>query len=120
MTQPQGATSGATDFEAATAWRASQVEEYSQWVAAGDIYHGNALAYTKGMPVPASNVIAHNYDAAGLVERPAGWSDPVPGDGIEDAEPVAEPVAVAPSTSDGAPENVAVRRTARTKGSETQ
>lgn len=108
MTQPDGVTSGAPDFAAATAWRASQVEEYSQWEAAGDIYHGNALAYTAGDPVPASNVVAHDYDAQGLVRRPAGWTDPVPGDNIEDA-PKAAPVAA--PVSDGAPENTAVKRT---------
>lgn len=96
MTQPIEFTTGAPDFNAAMAWRASQVEEYSSWVAASDIYVGRALAYVKGDPVPASNVITHNYDRDGLVERPAGWSDPVPGDNIEDAAPVA----AAPSTVD--------------------
>lgn len=108
MTQPQEHTSGAQTFEDAIAWRASQVEEYSSWVAAQDIYYGNALAYVKGDAVPASNVIAHSYDAAGLVERPAGWSDPVPGDGIEDAPaPTAAP---SPSTVDDEP-TTAVKRT---------
>lgn len=105
MTTPHSATTGAPDFEAAMAWRASQVEEYSQWVAAQDIYVGNGLAYVKGDPVPASNVIAHDYDAAGMVVRPEGWADPVPGDGIEDAP------TPAPSTVDGAQDGVAVKRT---------
>lgn len=115
MTQPQGLTSGTADFSAATAWRTAQAEEYSQWEAAGEIYHGNALAYTEGMPVPASNVIAHDYEVQGLVRRPAGWEDPVPGDGIEDKAPASAPAAETP-VSDGAPENVAVKRTAPRKG----
>lgn len=43
----------------------AQTTEYSQWVAARDIYHGTALAYRKGDPVPASNVKAHGYDRTG-------------------------------------------------------
>ncbi len=85
MTQPTELTSGAATFEDAMAWRASQVEEYGSWVAAQDIYHGNALAYTAGDPVPASNVKQYDYDVQKLVVRPKGWEDPVPGDGIEDA-----------------------------------
>ena len=113
MTQPVEFTSGAATFEDAMAWRASQVEEYSAWVAATDIMHGNALAYNAGDPVPASNVKQYDYDTRGLVRRPDGWTDPVPGDGIEDAP------AVEPSTVDAAPEtrpdSVAVRRTAKSK-----
>lgn len=107
MSQPMEFTSGAPTFEDAMAWRASQVEEYSSWVAASAIFHGNALAYNEGDPVPASNVKLYDYDVKGLVRRPDGWTDPVPGDGIEDA-PVA--VAPAPSTVDDEP-TTAVKRT---------
>lgn len=109
MTQPTELTSGAPTFEAAMAWRASQVEEYSSWEAAQDIYVGNGLAYVEGDPVPASNVKRFNYDVDGLVRRPKGWTDPVPGDGIED-EPTTD-VAPAPSTVDDGPTAVAVKRT---------
>lgn len=108
MTQPQEFTSGAQDFEAAMAWRASQVEEYSAWVAASDIYHGRALAYVAGDPVPASNVIAYNYDRDGLVKRPEGWTDPVPGDNIEDAP---APAVSTVDPVDDTPENTAVKHT---------
>lgn len=110
MTQPMEFTSGAQTFEDAMAWRASQVEEYGSWVAAQDIYHGNALAYVAGDPVPATNVKAYDYDVKGLVRRPDGWTDPVPGDGIEDAPPTVD----APSTVDtttAAPEDTAVKAT---------
>lgn len=112
MTQPNGHTSGASTFEDAIAWRASQIEEYGSWVAAVDIYHGNALAYVAGDPVPASNVKQYDYDVKGIVRRPDGWEDPVPGDGIED-----EPVAVTPgsgsaeSNVDPTTETTAVKHT---------
>lgn len=48
---------------------ARQAAEYGQWVAKERIYHGTALAYLPGDPVPASNVAAHKYDEAGLVEK---------------------------------------------------
>lgn len=110
MTQPVEFTSGAPTFEAAMAWRASQVEEYGSWIAAGNIYHGNALAYTEGDPVPASNVIAYNYDRDGLVRRPDGWEDPVPGDNIEDAPTVEAPSTVDTETT---AETTAVKHTPR-------
>lgn len=111
MTSPTEFTSGAQTFEDAIAWRASQVEEYSQWIAAGNIYHGNALAYTEGDPVPASNVKAHDYDVKGLVRRPDGWTDPVPGDGIED-EPVGTlGTPAAESNVDPTPDTTAVKHT---------
>ncbi len=47
----------------------AQAAEYGQWVAKDRIYHGVALAYLPGDPVPASNVAAHKYDEAGLVEK---------------------------------------------------
>lgn len=49
--------------------------EYGQWVATEDIYHGTALAYRKGDPVPAANVELHGYDRAGLVDRVAEAAD---------------------------------------------
>lgn len=49
--------------------RKAQQAEYGQWVAVQRIYHGNALAYTPGRPVPASNVKRHGYDKRGLVKR---------------------------------------------------
>lgn len=127
MTMPQGTNSGAADFAAATAWRASQIQEYSQWEAAQPIYHGNALAYNEGDPVPASNVIAWNYDANGLVRRPDGWSDPVPGDDIEDEPAAASGIEAAPAgvstvdsdvstvddASAGEPSATAVKRTGK-------
>jgi hypothetical protein len=48
--------------------RQEQAREYGQYVAAQDIYHGGALAYTKGAAVPASNVAQYAYDQNGLVE----------------------------------------------------
>lgn len=112
MTQPTELTTGAATFEEAIAWRHSQVAEYSAWVAAQDIYVGNALGYVKGDSVPASNVIAYNYDTQGLVERPDGWTDPVPGDGIDDA-PTAAPSTVDSATPqpEPTPENTAVKHT---------
>lgn len=119
MTMPtRGINSGAPDFQAATAWRQSQVEEYGAWVAAGDIYVGNALAYTEGDPVPATNVAAYGYDVAGLVRRPDGWTDPVPGDGIEDA-PVrpsgveGEPAALSEPLADDDPDAPVVEQPAK-------
>ena len=50
-----------TPDEIAT-YKASQLHEYGMWVAAVDIFAGNALAYRKGDPVPTSNVEAHGYD----------------------------------------------------------
>lgn len=44
-------------------------EEYGQFVAVKRIYHGGALAFTPGRPVPASNVRKHGYDKRGLVRR---------------------------------------------------
>lgn len=111
MTQPVEITSGAATFEDAMAWRASQVEEYSSWVAAQDIYVGNGLAYNAGDPVPASNVVKFDYDSRGLVRRPDGWTDPVPGDGIEDEPQPKTDVATAPSNVDDGPTAVAVKRT---------
>lgn len=49
--------------------RKAQEAEYGQWVATGRIYVGNALAYTAGRPVPASNVKRYGYDKQGLVKR---------------------------------------------------
>lgn len=48
---------------------AAQLEEYSQYVAAGPIYVGNALAYNEGDPIPASNVKALGYEKHGLAVR---------------------------------------------------
>lgn len=49
--------------------RAARDAEYAQYVAVQRIYHGGALAYTPGRPVPASNVKRHGYDKQGLVKR---------------------------------------------------
>jgi hypothetical protein len=49
--------------------RQAQEKEYGTWVAADDINVGNALAYAKGHPVPASNVERHGYDKQGLVVK---------------------------------------------------
>jgi hypothetical protein len=51
--------------------QARQVAEYGQFVAVQPIYYDGALAYAPGHPVPASNVEAHGYLAAGQVERVA-------------------------------------------------
>lgn len=50
-------------------------KEYGQFVAVQDIPVGLALAYRAGDAVPASNVEAHGYEAAGLVERIAAAED---------------------------------------------
>lgn len=50
---------------------AAQRVEYGTWVAREDIYHGSALAYHAGQPVPVSNVEQHDYAELGLVERVA-------------------------------------------------
>lgn len=49
--------------------RAAQVREYEQFEATADIWHGGALAYAAGHPVPASNVERHGYEEQGLVRR---------------------------------------------------
>jgi hypothetical protein len=49
------------------AYRQAQLAEYQQYVAATDIYAGQALAYREGDPVPKSNVERHGYDKMGLV-----------------------------------------------------
>ena len=53
-------------------YKRRQFREYNQWVAAQDIYAGQALAYRKGDPVPVSNVELHSYDKMGLVEPSQG------------------------------------------------
>lgn len=50
-------------------FRTAQQKEYGQYVAATEIYVGNALAYAPGHPVPASNVKLHGYDKNGLVTK---------------------------------------------------
>jgi hypothetical protein len=52
-------------------FKAAQAVEYGTWVAREDIFHGSALAYVAGHPVPVSNVERHGYDELGLVERVA-------------------------------------------------
>jgi hypothetical protein len=47
----------------------AQRAEYGTYRAAAPIYVGVALAYNPGDPVPVSNVLAHGYEAAGLVEK---------------------------------------------------
>lgn len=53
----------AEDFTSATR------REYGQYVAKEQIFHGNALAYNPGDPVPASNVKLHKYDEQGVVVK---------------------------------------------------
>lgn len=48
---------------------AAQEKDWSQFVAVARIFHGNALAYNPGDPVPASNVELHGYLKQGLVAR---------------------------------------------------
>lgn len=48
--------------QALAEYQAAVAKEYGEWVAAEDIYAGTALAYTRGMPVPISNVELHGYD----------------------------------------------------------
>ena len=48
---------------------AAQRVEYGTYVANEDIFHGSALAYAEGHPVPVSNVELHGYDEQGLVRR---------------------------------------------------
>lgn len=50
-------------------FRRAQQVEYGTWVAATDIYHGTAMAYRAGDPVPVSNVERHGYVDAGLVVK---------------------------------------------------
>jgi len=54
------------------AFRDAQAAEYGQYVAAAPIYVGLALAHNTGDPVPASNVNAHGWEAAGLVQKVSG------------------------------------------------
>lgn len=44
-------------------------EDYGQWVAVENIYHGTALAYAVGHPVPHTNVQLHGYDKTGQVKH---------------------------------------------------
>lgn len=60
---PAGVPATAEDVVAATR------KEYGQYVAADQIFHGNALAYNQGDPVPASNVKLHGYDEDGRVVK---------------------------------------------------
>jgi hypothetical protein len=48
---------------------AAQEVEYGTYVAKEDIFHGAALAYAEGHPVPISNVELHGYDRLGAVRR---------------------------------------------------
>ena len=76
MTQPQPAQGvvriGETP-EALQQYMAAQIYEYSQWIAATEIYDGNALAFPKGYPVPVSTVERLGWDRIGLVERHPDW-----------------------------------------------
>jgi hypothetical protein len=56
--------------------KAAQAVEYGTWTAREDIFHGAALAYAAGQPVPVSNVETYGYDELGLVERVADRSAP--------------------------------------------
>ena len=61
-----------------SAWeqhRSEQLAEYGTYVATHVIYHGNAVAYNVGHPVPVSNVRLYGYDKQGLVARVDGVSD---------------------------------------------
>jgi len=51
------------------AYQAAQATEYGTWVAAQDIYVGNACAYRAGDPVPISNVERHGYERNSLVVK---------------------------------------------------
>lgn len=82
--------------------RLVQEIEYGTYVANQNIHHGVALAYVPGHPVPVSNVAAHGYLRAGLVDRVR----PLPGDdapAVEPADAPAEepaPAAVEPADDD--------------------
>lgn len=51
--------------------RAAQKEAYGQWVADGDIWLGNCLAFTSGQPVPLEHVIRFRLDELEQVNRVA-------------------------------------------------
>ncbi len=70
---PSGAAVAA-DPEAVAAWekrRAAQREAYGQYVAAGPIYIGNALAFNTGQPVPLEHVITYDLEGREQVNRVA-------------------------------------------------
>jgi hypothetical protein len=71
---------------------AAQREEYGQFVAAVPIYHGNALAFDVGHPVPATNVATYGYEANKLVTRVATKKQAREGSTLE-AEQAAPPAA---------------------------
>lgn len=58
-------------------YQARQAAEYGQFVANQNILVDGALAYTRGQPVPASNVERHGYVQQGLV-RKVGEPEPQP------------------------------------------
>lgn len=45
--------------------QAAQLEEYGTWIAAVPIYHGTAMAYDTGHPIPNDNVARLGYDKNG-------------------------------------------------------
>lgn len=62
----------ATDPEASepgpgSSYLAAIAEDYAQFVAAGPIHVGGALAFVAGMPVPASHPFREQWVADGLV-----------------------------------------------------
>lgn len=72
-TAPEQGATGAEVAEETTPAREdlrhAQQVEYGTYRAITDIHAGVALAYRAGDAVPVSNVQAHGYEAAGLVEK---------------------------------------------------
>lgn len=75
MSQPRQGVARLVESNELTAYQKAQIDEYSEWVAAQDIYAGLALAYREGDPVPKSNVVAQGYDKNGMVRKAS--PDPV-------------------------------------------
>jgi len=81
--------------------RAEQLEEYGQFEAVTPIYHGTAMAYDTGHPVPVSNVELYGYEKNGLVRRVASKSKARSGaqeTTAEEAPPTPEDDASRPNT----------------------
>lgn len=64
----QGVVRGIETPDELEQYKRNQLIEYSEWVAAQDIYAGTALAFREGDPVPSSTVKAQAFDKNGLVK----------------------------------------------------
>lgn len=78
-------------------YRSAQAKEYGTYVALTDIDYMGVRVYNAGTPVPVSSVLAHGYEAQGVVARVASKTAQAAVSAAADAGDVAveQPVSLA-------------------------